>query len=529
LSGDAGDDLLLGGSGNDTLNGGSGNDVLDGGIGNDRLDGGEGDDIYLFGRGAGQDTIYANETRVGKLDVVKLTDLNASDVSVKRDGYDLVVRVLGTTDVLRVTYQFLSDSTAGYQIDRLQFADGTYWDLEAIKYQVLQGSDLDDALSGTNANDQVNAGAGDDTVSGAGGDDTLIGGAGADTISGDDGNDLLQGGAGNDRLYGGYGNDILDGGEGNDQLDGGDGDDTYLFGKGSGQDTIYYANENRPGKNDVVKLLDLNASDVTIKRESNDLVIRVIGSSDTLRVAAHFSGDGTAGYQIDHIQFADGSSWDQSTIKSAVAQGTDSGETLQGYASNDVINAGLGDDSVDGAGGNDQISGDAGADTLSGGNGNDSLLGGSGKDALYGENGDDVLDGGVGNDTLNGGEGNDIYVFDVGAGQDVISNYDSSSSIDTVQFGDHVSLEDLWFRRNAGDLEVSIIGTADKVVVSNWYASNDYHVDQFRTADGKTLLDSQVQSLVDSMASFGVDAGAETSLTNAQHSQLEGVLAANWK
>ncbi|MCF7544292.1 calcium-binding protein [Pseudomonas petrae] len=529
LSGDAGDDLLLGGSGNDTLNGGSGNDVLDGGIGNDRMDGGEGDDIYLFGRGAGQDTIYANETRVGKLDVVKLTDLNASDVSVKRDGYDLVVRVLGTTDVLRVTYQFLSDSTAGYQIDRLQFADGTYWDLEAIKYQVLQGSDLDDALSGTNANDQINAGAGDDTVSGAGGDDTLIGGAGADTISGDDGNDLLQGGAGNDRLYGGYGNDILDGGEGNDQLDGGEGDDTYLFSKGAGQDTIYYANENRTGKNDVIKLIGLNASDVTVKRESNDLVIRVIGSSDTLRVAAHFSGDATAGYQIDHIQFADGSTWDQSTIKSAVAQGTDGEETLQGYASNDVINAGLGDDTVYGAGGNDLLSGDAGADTLWGEDGNDSLLGGSGKDALYGGNGDDVLDGGPGNDALNGGEGNDTYLFDAGAGQDVISNYDSGSSIDTVQFGDHVSLEDLWFRRNAGDLEVSIVGTADKVVVSNWYASNDYHVDQFRTADGKTLLDSQVQSLVDSMASFGVDAGAETSLTNAQHTQLEGVLAANWK
>ncbi|WP_024671377.1 calcium-binding protein, partial [Pseudomonas tremae] len=529
LSGDAGDDSLLGGSGNDTLNGGSGNDVLDGGLGNDRMDGGEGDDIYLFGRGAGQDTIYANETRVGKVDVIKLTDLNASDVSVKRDGYDLVVRVLGTTDVLRVTYQFLSDSTAGYQIDQLQFADGTHWDLEAIKYQVLQGSDLDDTLSGTNASDQINAGAGDDTVSGAGGDDTLIGGAGADTLNGDDGNDLLQGGAGNDRLYGGYGNDILDGGEGNDQLDGGDGDDTYLFGKGSGQDTIYYANENRPGKNDVVKLVDLNASDVTIKRESNDLVIRVIGSSDTLRVAAHFSGDATAGYQIDHIQFADGSSWDQSTIKSAVAQGTDGEETLQGYASNDVINAGLGDDTVYGAGGNDRLSGDAGADTLWGEDGNDSLLGGSGKDALYGGNGDDVLDGGAGNDTINGGEGNDTYLFDVGAGQDVISNYDSSSSIDAVQFGEHVSLEELWFRRNAGDLEVSIVGTADKVVVSNWYASNDYHVDQFRTADGKTLLDSQVQSLVDSMASFGVDAGAESSLTSAQHSQLEVVLAASWK
>ncbi|MGA3681968.1 calcium-binding protein, partial [Pseudomonas graminis] len=163
------------------------------------------------------------------------------------------------------------------------------------------------------------------------------------------------------------------------------------------------------------------------------------------------------------------------------------------------------------------------------GAGNDRIFGEAGDDVLYGDEGDDIIDGGAGNDTLNGGEGNDTYLVDVGAGQDVITNYNSGSSIDTVQFGDHVSLEDLWFRRNAGDLEVNIVGTADKVVVSNWYASNDYHVDQFRTADGKTLLDSQVQSLVDSMASFGVDAGAEISLTNAQHTQLEGVLAANWK
>ncbi|RMT96304.1 calcium-binding protein, partial [Pseudomonas amygdali] len=140
-----------------------------------------------------------------------------------------------------------------------------------------------------------------------------------------------------------------------------------------------------------------------------------------------------------------------------------------------------------------------------------------------------LLNGGTGNDSLIGGDGSDIYEISIGSGRDVINNYDVSSGTDVLQFGTDVSLEDLWFRRSGSDLEVSIIDTNDKVLVSNWYAANDYQVDQFKTADGKTLLDSQVQSLVDKMASFGVDAGAERNLTAAQQTQLDAVLAANWQ
>ncbi|MBX8602609.1 calcium-binding protein [Pseudomonas cichorii] len=530
LNGGAGNDLLQGGSGNDTLNGGTGDDILEGGLGNDQLDGGDGNDTYLFGKGAGQDTIYyAYENREGKLDTIKLTDLNASDVSVRRDGNDLIIRVLGSTDSLRVVYHFQSDAAGGYQIDRIQFADGSFWDQNQIKFQVMQGSDIDETLSGTSSNDVIDAGAGDDTVNGGSGNDTLSGSAGADTLNGEAGDDWLQGGVGNDTLYGGDGNDVLDGGAGNDQLNGGNGDDTYLFGKGAGQDTLYYAHESRTGKLDTVKLADLNASDVSIVRESNDLIIRVNGTTDSLRVMSHFSEDATGGYQIDQLQFADGTTWNQSLIKSHVLLGSASDQTLRGYTSDDVISAGDGDDSVFGDAGNDNLSGGTGADTLYGDAGNDNLFGDAGNDTLYGGTGNDVLNGGAGNDYLSGGDGSDTYEFGIGSGRDTISNYDTGSSTDVLQFGADVSLEDLWFRRSGNDLEVSIIDTSDKVLVSNWYAANDYQVDQFKTADGKTLLDSQVQNLVDSMASFGVDAGAERNLTAAQQTQLEAVLAANWQ
>ncbi|MBX8489549.1 calcium-binding protein [Pseudomonas cichorii] len=530
LNGSAGNDLLQGGAGNDTLNGGTGDDILDGGLGNDQLDGGDGNDTYLFGKGAGQDTIYyAYENREGKLDTIKLTDLNASDVSVRRDGNDLIIRVLGSTDSLRVVYHFQGDAAGGYQIDRIQFADGSFWDQNQIKFQVLQGSDIDETLSGTSSNDVIDAGAGDDTVNGGSGNDTLYGGTGADALNGGAGDDLLQGGAGNDTLYGDDGNDVLDGGAGNDQLNGGNGDDTYLFGKGAGQDTIYYAHESRTGKLDTVKLADLNVNDVSIVRESNDLIIRVNGTTDSLRVMSHFSEDATSGYQIDQLQFADGTIWSQSLIKSHVLLGSTSDQTLRGYNSDDVISAGDGDDSLFGDAGNDNLTGGAGADTLYGDAGNDNLFGDAGNDTLYGGTGNDVLNGGAGNDYLSGGDGSDTYEFGIGSGRDTISNYDTGSSTDVLQFGADVSLEDLWFRRSGNDLEVSIIDTNDKVLVSNWYAANNYQVDQFKTADGKTLLDSQVQNLVDSMASFGVDAGAERNLTAAQQTQLEAVLAANWQ
>src|ERR687886_468781 len=57
LIGGNGTDLLLGNAGDDLLYGGNGTDTLRGGLGNDTLTGGNGDDVFVFASGEGTDTI----------------------------------------------------------------------------------------------------------------------------------------------------------------------------------------------------------------------------------------------------------------------------------------------------------------------------------------------------------------------------------------------------------------------------------------------------------------------------------------
>ncbi|PBQ01683.1 hypothetical protein CCL23_27990, partial [Pseudomonas syringae] len=127
----------------------------------------------------------------------------------------------------------------------------------------------------------------------------------------------MLGGAGNDTLTGGYGNDTLDGGSGNDSLDGGYGSDTYVFRKGSGQDTIsnYAYNDTTANKLDVIRLEGLSAADVVLRREYDDLIIQIKDSGETLRVSSHFNTSALYGYNIDQIQFADGTALTNEQIR----------------------------------------------------------------------------------------------------------------------------------------------------------------------------------------------------------------------
>ena len=77
-------------------------------------------------------------------------------------------------------------------------------------------------------------------------------------------------------------------------------------------------------------------------------------------------------------------------------------------------------------------------------------------------------------------------------------------------------------------MQVSIIGTTDKDSIANWYLGNQYHVEQFKTSDGKTLLDSKVQNLVNAMAAFAPPAAGQLTLPANYASSLSPVLAANW-
>jgi hypothetical protein len=95
-------------------------------------------------------------------------------------------------------------------------------------------------------------------------------------------------------------------------------------------------------------------------------------------------------------------------------------------------------------------------------------------------------------------------------------------------FGPGIAADQLWFARLGSDLEVRVIGADDKLLLRNWYLGNRYHVEQFKTSDGKLLLDSQVQNLVNAMAGFVMPAAGQMTLSPSLQSSLNAVIAANW-
>ncbi|MGJ0486227.1 MAG: calcium-binding protein [Methylomicrobium sp.] len=158
------------------------------------------------------------------------------------------------------------------------------------------------------------------------------------------------------------------------------------------------------------------------------------------------------------------------------------------------------------------------------------LLGTEGNDRLTGSSGDDLFEGNGENDRLEGGAGNDIYLFGRNGGMDTVIKKDAAAgNTDVLRFGENIANEQVWFRRVGSDLEASFIGTDDKVIVNNWYKGSAYHVEHFQTADGKMLLDSQVENLVSAMAAFSPPAAGQTSLPQNYQDALAPVLAANWK
>ncbi|WVV47155.1 calcium-binding protein [Pseudomonas sp. NA13] len=260
----------------------------------------------------------------------------------------------------------------------------------------------------------------------------------------------------------------------------------------------------------------------------------IAGTTDKLTASSWFSN---SAYRIEQIQFDDGTLWNADTIKNMTKGTATSGsDALFGEdALADSLSGLDGDDKLYGLGGNDTLSGGNGADELSGGEGSDTLLGGAGDDRLSGDTGSDTLIGGTGNDQLSGDRGNDLYRFERGDGQDDIDDFDPDANTDVLQFGAGISANQLWFSKNGWDLEVSVIGTTDKVTISKWsfWGPGNWekaqNIEQFRTADGKVLLDNQVDQLVGAMAAFAPPAPGETSLPQNYQASLNAVIASNWQ
>jgi hypothetical protein len=79
------------------------------------------------------------------------------------------------------------------------------------------------------------------------------------------------------------------------------------------------------------------------------------------------------------------------------------------------------------------------------------------------------------------------------------------------------------------NLEISVMGTTDQVIVKDWYVPGvsgmDNQIERIGTADGLTMYNTDVEKLVQAMAAFAPPSAAQTSWTREQGSNVQVLLA----
>ncbi|WP_299919398.1 DUF4214 domain-containing protein [uncultured Roseobacter sp.] len=420
LTGASGQDDLKGLGGDDRLIGNGGADRLEGGTGNrDGLLGGTGSDTYIWSRGDGNDTINDEGTSMIEVDMLHLTDVAASDVTLRRDyaSDTMFITIAGTGGaVITVAYQFDETESGGAGLESILFADGTIWTaMEIDKRVVMQGAanNASQIIYGVANDDTINGGGGNDWIDGGDGNDNLFGNEGADTVLGGEGNDTIWSGSDNDQVYGGSGDDDLSGNSGNDQIWGDDGSD-QIHGN-DGQDTLHGGSgDDHLFGGGGVDILYGNSGDDVLDGGGNADVLDGGEGFDKARyqtssaavIVDLAAGSGTQGFaQGDTYTSIEGVIGSQYSDQ---IYGDDGDNVIDGLKGNDVAYGGAGDDRIWLGEGADRGEGGAGDDNLYGYDGNDMLYGGIGDDVLVGQNGEDSLFGEAGNDVIRAGNDDDF-------------------------------------------------------------------------------------------------------------------------
>ncbi|ROP59466.1 Ca2+-binding RTX toxin-like protein [Enterobacter sp. BIGb0383] len=518
--------IFTGSEADDVLTGNAANDFIVGGSGNDILKGGSGSDTYIFNVGDGQDTLFDNRFYFDEVDVLRFGEgILPEQVRLSRTtstGWSnhLILSIADGSDCVTINNFFDSVS---YEIERIEFADGTVWNPAILKAMLLTVTEEADTLWAYNEGSEIHAAGGNDRLTGVDGNDRLYGDEGDDTLNGGSGNDLLDGGAGDDVLTGGWGKDMLAGGTGNDILNGGYGSDIYLFNAGDGQDTL---TDNRLYTEEVDILRfgegilpeQVHLSRTFSAGQKNHLILSIADGTDRITINNFFDN---VGYEIERIEFADGTVWDLASIKARVLTTTEEADTLWACKEGSEIHAAGGDDTLKGLDGNDMLYGDEGNDTLDGGSGNDLLAGGAGNDVLTGGWGKDLLVGGTGNDILQGGYGSDTYLFNAGDGQDVITdNRLYTEEVDILRFGEGILPEQVRLSRTfstsrSNHLILSIADGTDRVTVNNFFDYESNRIERIEFADGTLWLPEDILNYTEHGIALPVTEAADNAISFA--------------
>lgn len=398
--------------------------------------------------------------------------------------------------------------------------------INSVEGKIVTGDASDERIRGSDKGDVIVGGGGTNTLKGRGGDDwfPIVGSdQGVNIFNGGDGVDRIQGSGDDDLIQvaifkGDNRVEIIDGGEGVDTLSGDDNAnmidlrDTQLFG---------------------IEHIDGLAGNDTILGSSGNDHIRGNTGDDLLQ-----GGDAD-----DKLIGGAGDDWLRGGAGDDVLKGGSGMDTLYGGAGDDLLMGNGGDDEISGGGGNDSIHGSAGDDLIHGGSGRDKLYGGSGNDEINGGKGKDTVYGGAGNDTMDGGEGsdwlyagdgNDVVLFGRDYGHDSVVmgigvEDELDRFVDRVIFRAGISADQLWFEAQNTDLDITIIGTKDKLTIVDWYLNSAGQADAFITDEGSVLTRNSVDQLVSVMAGFNPPAMGETQLPEEMRVELEQVIAVGWQ
>jgi Ca2+-binding RTX toxin-like protein len=358
----------------------------------------------------------------------------------------------------------------------------------------------------------------------------LIDGSAAVSGTGDAQNNVIVGNQNNNILSGGDGNDFLDGRAGADTMAGGTGNDDYVVDNaldsvveaaGEGSERVFSSVDYALTGN--VELLVLLAGSAAVIGTGNALDNEIVGNQNN--------------------------------------------NILNGLDGNDELHGGGGDDTIVGGAGADTMLGDAGDDTYGVDQAGDVVMeqanagidtvqssvdytlganvenltltgfavNGTGNElnnTLMGNSAANVLTGDAGHDILSGRLGNDTYQVDRGEGQDTIVENDGTvGNSDLLLYGATINPLDLVLSQQANHLRIAIHGSTDRVTIQNWFSQpGTAQVETIEAGNGQTLLSSQVDQLIQAMASFSQQSGLTwDQAIDQQPQQVQAVLAASWQ
>jgi len=444
LTGNNGDNILVGGAGDDTISGGQGNDVLVAGGGVNYVDGGAGNDTVSYAGEVGFVNVslgvnYYGGFALGDV-VLNVENVTGTDFGDFLGGNELNNVLSGGKGNDYFTADAGADNIIGGEgIDTINYngsASAVSIDLTSALAQsgglaqgdtlsgieVVIGTNFNDTLIGNSSANQLIAADGTDVIKGNGGGDYIDGGEGTDTVTYAGASSFVNVDLGfgysagaalgdaiynvenligtdfNDFLTGGFGTNVIDGGKGDDLISGSYGADVLVGGEGT--DTVTYANSFTAVTIDLGSALAQQGGDAqgdTLSGFEN-----VIGSllNDTLK--------GDAG-----VNQLTGNAGDDLLIGGAGADYLDGGDGILDTVSYATSSSAV---SVNLATSGPQRGGDAEGDTIFN---VENLVGSDFNDVLGGNAGRNILNGGLGTNTFLGSGGGDVFIG--GTGSDTVS------------------------------------------------------------------------------------------------------------